>query len=193
MLAAALLLSVGLCFSQTPDQPAPPQSSAKVYKIGDTGPAGGVVFYDKGAVSYGWRYLEAASRDVGNVQWGLLGKDVIGTLRAIGTGKRNTQLILDALNKAGETGKAAQVCVSFTQGGYSDWFLPSEDELDRLYGNLKQKGLGGFRDDWGDGDDLYYWSSTQYDYTYAWYHSFGVGNQVLYKSLTIYVRPIRAF
>ena len=30
------------------------------YNIGDTGPAGGIVFYDKGRVSDGWRYLEAA-------------------------------------------------------------------------------------------------------------------------------------
>lgn len=30
------------------------------YAIGDTGPAGGIVFYDKGEVTDGWRYLEAA-------------------------------------------------------------------------------------------------------------------------------------
>jgi hypothetical protein len=30
------------------------------YKIGDTGPAGGIVFYDKGDDSDDWRYLEAA-------------------------------------------------------------------------------------------------------------------------------------
>lgn len=30
------------------------------YKVGDTGPAGGIVFYDKGDNSDGWQYLEAA-------------------------------------------------------------------------------------------------------------------------------------
>lgn len=30
------------------------------YKLGDTGPAGGLIFYDKGSYSNGWRYLEAA-------------------------------------------------------------------------------------------------------------------------------------
>ena len=33
------------------------------YKVGDTGPAGGIVFYDKGEISDGWRYLEAAPPD----------------------------------------------------------------------------------------------------------------------------------
>jgi hypothetical protein len=31
-----------------------------VYEVGETGPAGGLVFYDKGSVSQGWRFLEAA-------------------------------------------------------------------------------------------------------------------------------------
>lgn len=34
--------------------------SGHTYAIGDTGPAGGIVFYDKGNTSDGWRYLEAA-------------------------------------------------------------------------------------------------------------------------------------
>ena len=33
------------------------------YKVGDTGPAGGIVFYDKGDRSDGWQYLEAAPPD----------------------------------------------------------------------------------------------------------------------------------
>jgi len=40
-----------------------PSSHAQVsasYKVGDTGPAGGIVFYDKGDNSDGWQYLEAA-------------------------------------------------------------------------------------------------------------------------------------
>jgi hypothetical protein len=33
------------------------------YKVGDTGPAGGIIFYDKGNSSDGWQYLEAAPSD----------------------------------------------------------------------------------------------------------------------------------
>ena len=36
-----------------------------LYRIGDTGPAGGLIFYDKGNNIGGWRYLEAAPVDVG--------------------------------------------------------------------------------------------------------------------------------
>ena len=34
------------------------------YKVGDIGPAGGYVFYDKGFYSDGWRYIEAAPADL---------------------------------------------------------------------------------------------------------------------------------
>ncbi len=39
------------------------------FPIGDTGPAGGIVFYDKGYYSDGWRYLEATPRDQGEYNW----------------------------------------------------------------------------------------------------------------------------
>jgi len=54
------------------------------------GPAGGYVFYEKGSVSDGWRYLEAApASSEFNAQWGAYGKDVSGTLTGIGTGRAN--------------------------------------------------------------------------------------------------------
>ena len=39
-------------------------NGGKAYRIGDRGPAGGYIFYDKGNYDKGWRYLEAAPHDV---------------------------------------------------------------------------------------------------------------------------------
>ncbi|GHU43467.1 hypothetical protein FACS1894190_14000 [Spirochaetia bacterium] len=51
--------------------PAPTQTPAPppelVYKVGDKGPAGGIVFYDMGFTMNGWRYLEAAPADIPGV------------------------------------------------------------------------------------------------------------------------------
>jgi hypothetical protein len=152
------------------------------------GPAGGWIFYDKGAYSEGWRYLEAApaEREFFNIAWGSDGTDIQGTQTAVGTGKQNTRLIIDALSKKGESGKAAQLCAALNVNGYEDWFLPSKDELNLMYKNLKKKGLGGF--DWA------YWSSSQYTTYSSWYQNFSNGTQYrYYKDFTHSVRAVRAF
>jgi len=167
----------------------PPQG--KIYKIGDIGPAGGIVFYDKGTFSNGWRYLEAAPVETEfNAQWGTWDEDVVGTSTVVGSGKRNTQLIIDRLKKLGEDGKAAQLCVSLNFDGYTDWFLPSKDELNLMYKNLKQKELGGFGDSW-----KWYWSSSQYSTNIPWYQSFKDGLQYnnASKHYEFSVRAVRAF
>jgi len=56
------IFSVCLIFLFTTCASAPSKHArpGRSYKAGDTGPAGGLVFYDKGNNSNGWRYLEAA-------------------------------------------------------------------------------------------------------------------------------------
>jgi TolB-like protein len=116
------------------------KKQANEYKIGDIGPAGGIVFYDKGVFANGWRYLEAAPHDIGPVQWGVFGV-WIGTDYEVGTGKTNTQRIVEKLKQHGEIDRAAELCVVLNINGYEDWFLPSIRELILLYNNLYQKGL----------------------------------------------------
>jgi hypothetical protein len=148
------------------------------------------VFYDKGAFFDGWRYLEASTRDVGSgAAWSANDTRVRGTSTSAGSGKQNTELIVSALQETGENAAAAQVTTYYSQGGYDDWYLPSKDELDFLYKNLKQKNLGGF-------SGGYYWSSSQYDYRpgNAWCQRFSDGDQDYYEKKTTYsVRAIRAF
>jgi hypothetical protein len=165
---------------------APAPEDPKTYKIGDEGPAGGLVFYDKGNSGNGWRYLEAAPSDLGKAQWQSSPKDVNGTKDTIGSGKQNTQLI-------GESGRVALLCQQLNRGGYRDWFLPSKSELDLMYINLKMQDLGNFSDDW-------YWSSSQSGSgNSAWSQRFSDGLQdgSYYgqgdKGYTHNVRAIRQF
>jgi hypothetical protein len=165
----------------------------KGYKIGDKGPAGGIVFYDKGVSADGWRYLEAAPAETEfSTARGVYEQAISGTGRTVGTGKQNTQLIVDFLNNNGESGSAAQQCVSLDFNKYKDWFLPSIDELNLMYTNLKAKGLGGFSEGW-------YWSSSAYnDIGISWYESFNDGaktdpDSFYFTDRTFSVRAVRAF
>ena len=57
----------------------------------------------------------------------------------IGYGNQNT---LDILSGCMQTEIAAEACYNSNNGGYSDWFLPSKDELNEMYLNRNQ--IGGF-------------------------------------------------
>jgi hypothetical protein len=155
------------------------------YKIGETGPAGGIVFYDKGYSSDGWQYLEAAARDAPTAHWS--DDRIEGTRAGIGNGKQNTELI----TRTGEAGTAAQRCREYRQGGCDDWFLPSKDELNLMYEHLKKKGLGGF-------SNTEYWTSSGEGHG-AWYQQFRNGVQEAGKynsntrTATYAVRAIRQF
>jgi TolB-like protein len=165
-----------------------PAETATGYQVGDTGPAGGIVFYDKGVLSDGWRYLEAApAGSEFTAQWGAYGKRVNVTATGIGTGKQNTEKIIQFLRNIGESGRAAQLSDSLDIAGFDDWFLPSKDELDLMYKNLKAKGLG-------DLGDVRYWSSSETNTDYAWDQRFRDGTQnASYKYNTGSVRAVRAF
>jgi TolB-like protein len=162
--------------------------TAGEYKVGDYGPAGGWIFYDKGRVINGWRYMEAAPVEAEfTAQWGAYQKTVGGTGTAVGTGKRNTELIVAFLKRTGESGRTAQYCDELVMDGWDDWFLPSKDELDLMYKNLKAKGLGDFGDAW-------YRSSSEYSDTIAWVQYFSDGRQYDgAKYGTDRVRAVRAF
>jgi hypothetical protein len=167
----------------------PSSQTTKTYKIGDTGPAGGLIFYDKGNNSDGWRYLEAATQDGGKAQWGPLRIILGGTDTKVGSGKRNTDVIMYYLRNAGESAKAAQVAMQYTQGGYTDWFLPSKDELDLMYRNLRQE----LRGDFSMGD---YWSSSESNDS-SWRQRFSDGKQdgnySYGRDQTYCVRSVRVF
>jgi hypothetical protein len=107
---------------------------------------------------------------------------VTGT--AIGTGLSNTNAIIASQGETA-TSYAAGLARAYAGGGYKDWYLPSKDELNKLY--LNRATIGGF-------GNVLYWSSTEITNDYAWYQSFGSGLQYYsVKDYTLYVRAIRAF
>jgi len=171
----------------TPIQTPPP---AVNYDIGGTGPAGGLIFYDKGNSSGGWRYLEAAPASTETkIRWGTLGTDAGGKKTGIGDGKENTQSVLAAMNQLGESAPAVQYCVNMNFGGFRDWFLPSKAELNLMFSNLKMNGLGGFKNEW-------YWSSSEENTSRSWRQSFNDGSQGTNynnKDDTYIVRAVRRF
>ncbi|MEI6877064.1 MAG: hypothetical protein WCL50_18270 [Spirochaetota bacterium] len=160
-------------------------------KIGEEGPAGGIVFYDKGEFSDGWRYLEAAPSDQSaSIQWynGTAIDIKTGTppgISDVGTGKANTEAIIAA---QGSGNYAATLCKNVSINGFSDWFLPSVDELNLMYKNLKKSGLGELGEGW-------LWSSSQdIDYGVAWLRSFSDGvPHPAFKNQKYSVRACRAF
>jgi len=159
--------------------------------IGGPGPASGIVFYDKGDTLSGWRYLEAAHADMETTlrwvaqsygdNWRSFPNVETGT--AIGTGRKNTALILAVDPSA----PAAKACTDYRGLGFSDWFLPSIDELDLMYKVLKVNNIGGLENNW-------YWSSSQSSAFGAWYQFFFDGYQTnSNKNNMVTVRAIRAF
>jgi len=116
-------------------------ASDKEYNVGDMGPAGGIIFYDKGFVSGGssdgkcWRYLEEAPSDQEGHLWSNLTNNalVLSTETYIGSGYMNTLKIITQ-NKHATS--AAKIChdliVKNGDATFNDYFLPSRSELTAL-------------------------------------------------------------
>jgi hypothetical protein len=150
----------GTTQSQTQAQP----TTQTTYKIGDTGPASGLIFYDKGNNAGGWRYLEAAPASTEKRaklidKYHFHGPDTFDenqTSEELGRGKENTEYLISRILFFGYWDTAAQICDDLVFGGFDDWYLPSIKELSYMYGNLVRSEIGGFR-------ETFYWSSSGND------------------------------
>jgi hypothetical protein len=151
--------------------------------------------YQGGIVAYIYQpgdpeYLEgqvhgfiATPEDLTPTEWGCFNINLPGAEGIIlGTGNDNT---INIVSGCGTAGIAARLCSDLVLGGYSDWFLPSKDELDKLYQNKEE--IGGF-------GEFIYWSSSEYlaELAYMQYFpsgSWGASN----KDNINHVRAIRYF
>jgi hypothetical protein len=141
---------------------------------------GGVIFYIDATGQHG---LIAATTDQTPTQWGCYGTNIGGTSIEIGTGQANTLAIVNGCNSAGI---AAQLCNDLVQNGYSDWYLPSLNELNLMF--QQRYAIGGFQSD-------FYWSSSEFNANNAWNHDFSIGNQYNFNKSygTLRIRAIRSF
>jgi hypothetical protein len=157
---------------------------------------GGVIAYifqygDPGYVSSETHGIIAATADQSTqIVWAVSAYESTsvpgGTGSALGTGSVNTDRII-AQNGAGTT-YAAGLARAYTGGGYGDWYLPSLNELNKLY--LNRVAVGGFA-------DSLYWSSSQNSPNTAWIQNFGDGSQYNDYKSGVYgnerVRAVRSF
>jgi hypothetical protein len=145
--------------------------------------AGGYVFYNDGN---GGGLVSAKTDQNGAQVWITGGSTATtlngNTLTAIGTGLANSNFIVA---QTGHTDSAAKTCLDYSDGTYSDWFLPSENEVSLMYTKLKLNSIGGF-------GSYVYSSSSEYDASYVWYVSFSSGTQYHDDTKSGFPNPVRA-
>ena len=160
---------------------------------------GGIVFYVDETSQHG---LVAALEDIGQFEWGCYGTRILGADgTAIGEGYQNTVDIVSqgcTTENGGFT--AAQAALNHESEGYSDWYLPSLDELQEMLVAFGQRGgqeenIGGLILD----GNPYLASSSMFSLycsnCYAWTAGMPDFNSSagVSKSNLVRVRVIRAF
>jgi len=87
--------------------------------------------------------LIAAEEDQGSLSWGC--ENIFAGATSVSNGKANTELILSNCGSGG----AAEIASNHRGGGYSDWYLPSSDELGMFLSYIRFY------------NTIDYWSSTE--------------------------------
>jgi uncharacterized protein YgiM (DUF1202 family) len=153
---------------------------------------GGIIFYIDESGNHG---LVASLNDIGTYEWGCEGTRISNNNNTeIGKGYQNTKNIekickqLQCYNSM----VASSIVLNSNHNGYTDWHIPSRDELVEMYNNI---GNGGPEGDIGGFANRRYWSSSEYNRYYTWFVDFSDGNSRDWtnKDSKINIRVIRAF
>ncbi len=125
------------------------------------------------------------------IAWSNISATLIGpSAQSNWDGLSNSNAII---GQTGHTFSAADLCLNSTNGGQSDWYLPSIQELNLLWNNYYtvMRTLSQIPNATATRNC---WSSTERDVTGAWFYSFDSGMlDIAPKSFAIPVRSIRAF
>jgi hypothetical protein len=126
----------------------------KKYAVGQIGPAGGTIFYENPDPFSSWHYLEAAPFDLNSTYtWSFLTSQTNVTSLGLGMGDTNTQSIVSV--QGNSQNYAAKVANDWTFSGYTDWCLPSFEELKEMKSYFFDNGMGAFT------SEACYWSSSE--------------------------------
>ena len=129
-----------------------------------------------------------------SAQWASINVD-ISNVESTYDGETNTINLIGAGPASGITvGTAAQLCDVSTAQGQTDWYLPSIDELSKLWQNRWEVGQGLYVGLYTQLGFNNYWSSSEFGSNNAWFFTFTNGSVNFNdKSNTTYVRAVRRF
>jgi hypothetical protein len=143
---------------------------------------------DEGYDANVWHGLIAATVDQSAAStWSNIQTSALGTTKTgVGFGEANTAAIVgQVVGTIHCVNGAALLCSRLSLGGYADWYLPSRDELAKLYAN--RAAVGGFLSGT-------YWSSSEYNSAWSYYKRFTDGFESWgYKAAGLRVRAVRSF
>ena len=176
--------------------------------VGDTGPAGGVVFYvDSMDVYPGFVFLEAAPAQYSQTLLpftpATYRKDVLSSVTStdMGAGLANT---INIAREVGDGNYASKYSLDMSVNGFSDWFLPSLREMEALC--MYSAGVNNDPEssDFGlcarsrsllYGQEDQYWTSSNANSVYTWLVVLGKGHTLADNTRLSEVRvvPVRYF
>lgn len=166
----------------------------------------GLVVYPKNNIS-GYFENNGKRYATDRFYWSNVQNKRVNSSKMSSNGLENSNQIV---TQRGHQQSASQVCLDFNYGGYSDWYLPSVDELLILYnvkntiyysmydyfGGIDYQYVGVPSDCTGTpkGENTDYITSTEYNESQAYGFDFYLGKvNLIEKSSFRYIRPIRSF
>lgn len=194
IITIALIVLIGSCSKDDENNEADggQTTNPSGIEIGDFRDGGVVFWIDPDDTNHG--LVCAINDQSAGAEWGCNSTEITSAWRKfIGGGAQNTEAIFTNCS-TGST--ASDIASNLTLNGYSDWFLPSKDELNAIEVNRIKINEISLANGGNAFTINYYWSSTQYTNIdqYAYCQKLNNGVSTFNDKYNEYaVRCIRAF